>query len=570
MKKYYVVLFIICFFGNALNSAAIDADSKIVHVIVYPEWAFVTRMTDVVLQKGTNSISFKGLPAWIDTNSIQVKLSETNDFKILSVNSKDIYLRQIAEKEVRDAYDKVVELNDTLENINTEISVLKEEEKYLTNLITWNLEKVPHESAARKVEISELQNVNSYIKTALLDNLNKKNVLMRKIRDLTPELEVLKKKWNELQSKANLEQKEITIDIDCETQGKTKVYMSYLISGASWYPNYDARTDTDKKQVDISCYANVQQTTGEDWSDATFTLSTIKPYLIQEKPELNPWYVNTGTAQMEYEQSFNRSANEESYSKLKSIQKKQMESNKADAVFQQALSEYNSNLENMETVVKQTEERGTTVEFMLTGKYSVKTDGKPIAMPIGNTNIEAVRQYSSIPAVSKNTYIECALRNTGTFPLLPGEVKVYKSGNFIGKSKIDFVAVQEKFSLYTGLEERIKVSRILDTKKSSTSFTGSKRKMKLGYIIEINNFLKDPAEIAVSDQIPVSQSDDVRIKTTLIDPKVDKVDNGIINWKVTLNPMEKKTLYLEYEIEYPENVRLDNANEIQKQLYNMQ
>ena len=36
-------------------------------------------------------------------------------------------------------------------------------------------------------------------------------------------------------------------------------------------------------------------------------------------------------------------------------------------------------------------------------------------------------------------------------------------------------------------------------------------------------------------------------------PKVDKNDKGILLWKVTLNPSEKKSLYFEFEVEYPKD-----------------
>jgi Domain of unknown function (DUF4139) len=73
--------------------------------------------------------------------------------------------------------------------------------------------------------------------------------------------------------------------------------------------------------------------------------------------------------------------------------------------------------------------------------------------------------------------------------------------------------------------------------------------------------------IEIRDQIPVSQNDSIKVKINTIDPKTDKIDNGIITWKINLNPSEKKTLYFEFEIEYPKDVKIDKTMDLEKQIY---
>lgn len=570
MRKSVVFIVVSIFFlmasQNVWSADLIEVDSKISHVTVYPEWAYVTRNAKLSIPKGISKLTFKGLPAWIDPESINVKITPSEKSKILNVITKAVYLRQISEKEVREAQKKVIKMRDRIEDIDTELNALDEEKEYLSKLMNWKLDKIPHESAARKVDIGELKDVESFIGNAILANMKKKNELDRKIRDIYPELEVLEKEWAEVQSRVNLEQKEIFIDIESENSGEYEIFVSYLISGASWYPKYDARTGIDIKKVDIASYAVVQQSTGENWYDASFTLSTIKPYLIRKRPELNPWYVNESNTDQINQTSFDRSYNEEYNTGLKRIQEKQKKSMERDLISQQAYDEYQDNIIQARAVVKQAEERGTTVEFQIKGSYSIKTDGKSVKLPIGKTTLKAKRKYSAIPVVSKSTYVVSTMRNDSTFPFLPGVVEVYKAGNFIGKSNINFVAGQEKFELYMGLEERIKVSRKLDTKKSSPSFFGNKTNLKVGYNIKVQNYLEDKAIVSISDQIPVSQSDQIKVKLSTMEPKTEKLNKGIMTWDVELDPMEKKTLYFEFEIEYPENIYLDNAMELEKQL----
>src|SRR4030042_1212565 len=85
----------------------INVESKITHVIIYPEWAYVTRKANVNADKGLTRIIFKKLPTWIDPESIQVKVTPLNNFKIIQAESSTIYLNQISEKDVQLIKDKI-------------------------------------------------------------------------------------------------------------------------------------------------------------------------------------------------------------------------------------------------------------------------------------------------------------------------------------------------------------------------------------------------------------------------------------------------------------------------------
>lgn len=577
MKRILIFLIaLFCCISLIYTLENIDVDSKISHVIIYPEWAYVTRKADVTLKKGITKLTFKKLPTWIDPESIQVKVNPFNDFKIIGTAANTIYLNQISEKDALNIQKKIIELSDMVEDINSEMEALKSEKEYILGLKKWTINKneKDKEGEPGKISLKDIQDLNLYIKNTLNENLKKENELKRNIRAILPELEANKKKWSEMQSIATLEQKEITIEIESNAAGQVELFVSYLISGASWYPIYDSRSNIDSKTVELEYCAVIQQSTGEDWTEAQFRLSTIRPYLVREIPELNPWYVdntNIGFDKSNIKNNFSRSKSGEYEANLKTIQEKQRDYNKLNQNRdeKQAYENYQRGNENFSDVIRQVEERGTTVEFNLKGTYTVKTDGKSVKMIIDKTNLEASKRYSAIPSISMNTYVTGTIKNDSTLPFLPGIVSVYKNGNFIGKSKINFVAEKEKFELFMGLEERIKISRTLDVKKSSSSILSSKRILRVGYIIEIQNFLNDSITIDVSDQIPVSQNNSIKIKLAAIDPKIDKNDKGVLTWKIEVNPSEKKSLYFEFEIEYPKDFELKNAVEIERYLENM-
>lgn len=166
--------------GCLLAAEPIAFDSLVSRVTVYPEWAYVTRSGAVALEAGLNRVVLAALPAWIDDESLKVTLDAPGNFVITAANTQTVYLHQFDEAEVRQAKDAVTDLRDHIEDLQTQINVLAMEQRRLENLVIWKADKIPHESAARKVDPNELRAVGAFMSEQLLGNLNQQNVLRRK------------------------------------------------------------------------------------------------------------------------------------------------------------------------------------------------------------------------------------------------------------------------------------------------------------------------------------------------------------------------------------------------------
>ena len=83
----------------------------------------------------------------------------------------------------------------------------------------------------------------------------------------------------------------LTVELECQAAGDLTLELSYTVPQVGWYPLYDARVDFAKGKAELSSFAVVRQTTGEDWSDVQLTLSTARPSVGGRMPELTPWYL---------------------------------------------------------------------------------------------------------------------------------------------------------------------------------------------------------------------------------------------------------------------------------------
>ena len=113
----------------------------------------------------------------------------------------------------------------------------------------------------------------------------------------------------------------------------------------------------------------------------------------------------------------------------------------------------------------------------------------------------------------------------------------------------------EEFSLYAGVEDQVKVSRVLDRSKSEkrkTSFS-SKTELQAAWIIEVENLSSVAKNVRLADRIPISQTDEVKVRSVKISPKVSPDEKGLFSWDLTLAPREKRTLTVEYIVQYPSN-----------------
>lgn len=144
--------------------------------------------------------------------------------------------------------------------------------------------------------------------------------------------------------------------------------------------------------------------------------------------------------------------------------------------------------------------------------------------------------------------------NTAPFALLPGPLDAFRRNGFIARTGIERIAEGQKFHLTFGLEENLKVKRLVVEEISrDTGLFGQNKRFRYAYRFELESRLPRAETVELSDHIPVSELDDVMVafedKTTR-PAEVEKSD-GIVTWKVQLPPGQKKTVELAFHVEVP-------------------
>ena len=128
------------------------------------------------------------------------------------------------------------------------------------------------------------------------------------------------------------------------------------------------------------------------------------------------------------------------------------------------------------------------------------------------------------------------------------------------RSNIDFIATGERFSLFLNVADHLKLTRVLD-KKHSALIKKKRTRMKVAFIVTVENLSSKVTSLKLADRIPVSENRQVVISRVKISPTVKPDSKGLLHWQLTLKPKEKRTFRIQYQIEYPPTLTLETRRQ---------
>jgi uncharacterized protein (TIGR02231 family) len=173
-----------------------------------------------------------------------------------------------------------------------------------------------------------------------------------------------------------------------------------------------------------------------------------------------------------------------------------------------------------------------------------------VRVRIGTTTLKAELAVVAVPEQSLNAVRTLKMVNVGTQPLLPGAVAIHHDAAFMGMTDMDFVAEGEEFAMFLGVADQIKLSRVLDRKKSSLD-RKKRTIMRVAFVLTVENLSDKQVLLSLSDRIPISANQAIAVDEIQVtgDKKPDA--RGLLAWKLDMAPKEKKTIRFSYRVQYP-------------------
>jgi uncharacterized protein (TIGR02231 family) len=362
-----------------------------------------------------------------------------------------------------------------------------------------------------------------------------------KIRDLEHQLEELRRQRGKLTTSGARREFFAEVLVACPAGKSATVELTYLVGGASWDPSYEARADEAGNAVDLSTFATVRQSTGEDWNGSRIILSTAVPRQDATPPQIAPlrlWAEERKPekkvlgGRTEYHDHAEAAADES-----------------APTTPQAPPAGTPSAGPRMRTA-----SQGLSVQLAVPEPSDVPGDDTPSRLFVGKNRIKAKFALRTMPKLAPFAFRVADLSNSAPFPLLPGPLDAFRRGGLIARYPIERVAEGATFHLTFGIEESVRVKRIVvEEIQRDKGFFGTTRRFNFSYRFELGNYLPRGEELEVSDHIPVSELDDVKVA---IDGKSTggyelRADDGIVIWRVKMKSGEKRNVDLAFHVDVP-------------------
>jgi len=140
--------------------------------------------------------------------------------------------------------------------------------------------------------------------------------------------------------------------------------------------------------------------------------------------------------------------------------------------------------------------------------------------------------------------------------IVDGPANVFYAGSYVGKSFISASNTIDTLEISLGKDSKVLVKRAKVNKYESNQVIGTKRKITYTYKFEVKNFHKTNINLHIFDQIPISQSDDIEVKTIELSNAELEPTTGKVIWKFNLAANESKSFEFSFYIKYPKNMTI--------------
>ena len=411
MKTLSQFLFILL----CTTSVFAQQPSIITDVTVYLDGAEISREASIKLKSGTTEFTLNNLSPHIEESSIQISGLKTAS--VLSINYGINYLsKQKKNDSIEALREELKLLDDNIQNeydlisgFNEEISLIQNNKRLGNETEVVSLEQLKSFAKYYRTRITELKNAIHKSNKTVEDYVKVKNEIQQQLAEFNVDEKV--------------QTGEITLKLNCDKPLDLDLKISYNIQNAGWFPIYDLKAENINSPINLEYKAHVFQSSGCDWTDVSLILSTSDPNTNNEKPIVNPKYLNFISAYSNYQsQRATRSYNYKYNPLVKTVSGVVTTANDGLP------------LPGASVIVKGTT-NGAQTDF--DGRYSLKTtDGNTLQYSYVGMKTEELPIHSSIMNValdSDNTLDEVVVvgHGTTTNKAYAGTASVVKSEEII-------------------------------------------------------------------------------------------------------------------------------------------
>lgn len=502
------------------------------------------------LSMGVQQIILNNIALQPDLNTIQIGCPENvvlMSYRFaVHTETKTVQQNPLIKKMTDSINDFIAQQAAIINNQNTTEEILNKTAK----LIEANLANNPK----KEISSEELIKLTEYYATKYQLLKDKAYAYQLKKQELDAKINALNNRIAELEKLAIDNVKSITtgqIILEVMTKSATtaEFNVSYFTTNAGWIPTYDLRVKTIDNSMKLSYKAAVTQTTGIDWKNVKLSLSTSNPNQGNTIPVLNPWFLHL------YVPALYNKMNEKTVAISKMPLAKEMIILSEDDYKKQ--EEPVNDVANVEAYTTINESK-LFISFDIDLPYDIPSDGKAYSVDIKDEQVKASYKHFAIPKLDTDAFLVADISDWEKLNLLPGDANIIMDNVYIGKSFINPNSTVDTLALSLGRDKRIAVKRTLIKELTKSKIKGDNKSETFTYDITIRNNKKQPIDIILKDQYPLSNVKEVEV--TLVEKSNADVnaETGFLTYNVKLEAGESKKYRFSYTVKYPRDKVIQN------------
>ncbi|WP_198332637.1 DUF4139 domain-containing protein [Psychrobacter aquimaris] len=524
-KKELMPLSLFSFVALGLTPAQ-AANSNIEQVTIYQGLASVTRALPIN-GSGEQTLVFSCLSPYIDKDSLSVKAA--NGVNVGEVSIETLSGEQAAQCQYQGEA-KVQIQQDSLAVINAELEAARLAKAYLQNL-TKVTQISTDGTLANNARDLETQAV----------SINKRilEIQQRQARaqDVLNQLMV---------GSATSTQNSVTqVSVRTASRVPSSVKLHYQVRGAGWEPTYQARLNTETKQLNITASAVIAQQTGENWLNVPLMLSSVNPN-------------QTTTSQLPHVERL--SLYEEEQAKLSRYAPPMMEA--APVVIVSARDSYGDastpNMAPLPSFTVSSQNKNGITEYRLPQRISIPSDGRRVRTVIDEQSGSSKLWIRSTPSVETAGYWYASAPFL-TPAWVDGSLQLYRDNNYVGQARYGYQALKEQ-GIGFGIDSNTIVKQIADEDKQGDKGAFN-RTQTLTQIqaYQFTNQHNRSMRLQVLGSEPISRDDSLKVTITHTPPVTERDWNdnqGMVAWEFDLPSKQSKVIQSTSQISYPASKNL--------------
>ena len=519
------------------TAADLDATSSIDTVTVYPDGASVTRVISLDLPSGDNTLVAKDFPLTLDPSSLRVEGEAGEKLAIGAIDTRPP--RPLLPVNLSEIDRRIETLKDQRADLDGAIAAAEARRKFAERFAEASPAGLGEKGEARplsdwRAAFAAVADEVATAETAIRDS-------RRKQRDIDREIARLEQDRN-AKPPAKLE---VRIDLASAAATRATLRVTYSVRNARWTPLYDARLETGardrKPALELVRRAEITQSTGEDWSNVRLDVSTIRTARGGDAPDLNTLVVQypvptrpRAEAAVRGRAEFDLPAQALAPAPEPLMQKRADE--------QQATADISA----------------FQASFRIPGRVSIGASEGAKSLRIASATITPDLVIRSTPVLDPTAFLQASFVQGEDAPLLPGRVSLYRDGTFVGRGRMAAAGKDETVQLGFGADDKVKIERtVLKRSEGSTGLIVTSKTDERAFKTSIRNGHDFPVRIAIQDQLPVSEIEDIVVEMlpSTTPPSTTNVRDkrGVLEWAYEAKPADVRDINFAWRVRWPKD-----------------